>query len=119
MKALSVRNFKSDESGAVAATYALALIPLIAAAGLAMDYSRLMGMDSELQNGADQAALAAATQLDGEPGACARAVNAAVGLLENASLLTSDDTVLSISDEPTTCDADGLVQLSSERYRTT
>ena len=119
MKAKSVRNFRSDESGAVAATYALALIPLIAAAGLAMDYSRLMGMDSELQNGADQAALAAATQLDGEPGACERAVNAAVGLLQNNSLLTSDEMVLSISGEPTTCDAEGLVRFYQDQAKTT
>ncbi len=119
MRATPLKHFRSDESGAVAATYALALIPLIAIAGLAMDYSRLMGMDSELQNGADQAALAAATQLDGEPGACERAVNAAVGLLENNSLLTSDDTLLSITGESTACDAAGLVRFYQDKAKAT
>ena len=87
----------ADESGAVAATYALALVPLIALAGVGMDYARVMGMDSELQNGADQAALAAATQLDGKDGARARATAAATGLVRNFSLLTSDDNVITLN----------------------
>ena len=87
----------ADESGAVAATYALALLPLIALAGVGMDYARVMGMDSELQNGADQAALAAATQLDGKAGARARATAAATGLVRNISLLTSDDNAITLT----------------------
>jgi len=38
---------------------------LIAAGGIAFDYARLAAMDTELQQAADQAALAAVTQLDG------------------------------------------------------
>lgn len=89
--------FAADQRGAIAATYALALIPLIAMAGVGMDYARLMGMDSELQNGADQAALAAATQLDGKAGACTRASAAATGLITNTSLLTSDENAITFT----------------------
>ena len=50
---------------AVAPTVALSLFALIGAGGIAFDYARLATMDTELQNAADQAALAAASQLDG------------------------------------------------------
>lgn len=82
--------FASDERGAVAALYALSLFALVAIAGVGFDYARVAAMDSELQNGADQAALAGATQLDKQDGACARAINAAVGLLNNRTLLAND-----------------------------
>lgn len=84
------RSFRSDESGAVAATYAIALLGLIMVAGVGFDYARLATMDSELQNGADQAALAGATQLDGEPGACARAAQAALELVNNITIMAND-----------------------------
>ena len=70
-------DFLTERSGAVAPMYALALFGLITVAGVGWDYSRLMTMDSELQNAADQAALAAATQLDGLDGAMPRARAAA------------------------------------------
>jgi len=53
-----------NTDGAVAPLVALSLVGLIAAGGIAFDYSRLAAMDTELQQAADQAALAAATQLD-------------------------------------------------------
>lgn len=83
-------SFWSDDRGAIAATYAMSLIGLVAVAGVAFDYTRLVGLDSELQNGADQAALAGATQLDRADGACARAANAAIGMLDNITLLAND-----------------------------
>lgn len=82
--------FWREESGAVAATYAIALVGLVAVAGVGFDYARMATVDSELQNGADQAALAAATQLDKRPGACARAANAAIAMLQNVSILAND-----------------------------
>ena len=91
-----INRFRKEQGGAVAATYALALVPLIAMAGLGYDYARMAGMDSELQNGADQAALAAATQLDGKDGACARAGNAAIGLVSNSTLLADGGGALSV-----------------------
>jgi Flp pilus assembly protein TadG len=86
-----------DERGAVAVTYALALSGLILIGGAAFDYTRLVGMDTELQNGADQAALAGATQLDKGSGACARAGNAAVAMLRNVTLLSSTGNVVQIN----------------------
>ncbi len=76
--------YRKDESGAIAAMYALSLFGLVAIAGVGWDYGRMMAMDSELQNAADQAALAAATQLDGRAGAIARAQAAATDFLASA-----------------------------------
>ncbi|MHA6317991.1 pilus assembly protein TadG-related protein [Altererythrobacter sp. CAU 1778] len=84
------QGIRADESGAVAATYALSLFALVAVGGVAFDYARMAGLDSELQNAADQAALAGATQLDKEDGSCARAINAAIGLVSNQTLLGND-----------------------------
>nr|WP_313804974.1 pilus assembly protein TadG-related protein [Sphingobium sp.] len=98
-------------SGAVAPTVALSLFGLIAAGGIAFDYARLAGMDSELQSAADQAALAAASQLDGASGACSRAANAARNLIINDSRFANDGVAsrITIADEPA-CDATGSIR---------
>lgn len=80
----------TDQSGATAATFGLALFALVAIGGVGFDYARLSGMDSELQNAADQAALAGATQLDGRSEACFRASAAATQLVGNMTLLAND-----------------------------
>lgn len=91
MRRAKDRRFWSDQSGAVAATYALAIIPLVAILGLAFDYARVVGMDSELQAAADQAALAGATQLTRSAGSMERAVAAIQGgLVSNSTLLSND-----------------------------
>jgi Flp pilus assembly protein TadG len=79
----AVRGLLRSSSGAVAPTVALSLVGLIAVGGIAFDYARLASLDTELQDAADQAALAAAGQLDGQAGACARAAAAASSLLTN------------------------------------
>lgn len=102
----------TDCSGAVAPTVALSLIALIAAGGIAFDYARLATMDTELQSAADQAALAAAGQLDGLNGACARAAAAAAGLLANETLLANEAAstrAVVVQNEPA-CDAIGSIQ---------
>lgn len=84
------------EGAAIAPTVALSLFGLIAAGGLAFDYARLAAMDTELQNAADQAALAAASQLDRTDDAIVRATAAIqatdVGdrLVANNSYLAND-----------------------------
>ena len=118
MKAVTSRRFFGDESGAVAATYALALIPLIAFAGVGFDYARVMGLDSELQNGADQAALAAASQLDGQGEACERAANAASGMLQNLAVLSSESKLVTVASE-TACDATGQIRFYQDKEKTT
>ena len=82
-----------DKRGAVAPTVALSLFALIGAGGIAFDYARLASLDTELQQAADQAALAAATQLDQQGGAVARATAAAQSLLVNNTLFANDGNV--------------------------
>ncbi len=112
-----VRQFWQDQSGAAAATYALALTGLIAVAGVGFDYARMAGMDSELQNAADQAALAGATQLDGQTGACLRAATAANALVANETLLAQGDNAVTIPLE-TTCDAAGQIRFWQDKAGT-
>ena len=77
-------------SGAVAPTVALSLFGLIAAGGIAFDYARMAGLDTELQTAADQAALAAATQLDGKANAVSRATSAAQNMILNKTRFAND-----------------------------
>ena len=86
----SAKRLWSDQSGAIAAVYALALPALIAVGGIAFDYARLAAMDTELQNAADQAALAAASQLDGRDDAITRAISAAQGMVVNKTRFAND-----------------------------
>jgi Flp pilus assembly protein TadG len=65
-------------------------VAIIGAGGIAFDYARLAGMDTELQQAADQAALAAATQLDGEPDAILRAEAAGRSLIANKTIFAND-----------------------------
>ncbi|MCT2400061.1 pilus assembly protein TadG-related protein [Novosphingobium mangrovi (ex Huang et al. 2023)] len=116
----SPRQFWQDQTGATAALYALALPALVMAAGVAYDYSRLAGLDSELQNAADQAALAAATQLDSESGACSRAAAAASSLVSNRAILANDGLGIDVSvANESTCDAVGAVRFWQDRDGTT
>lgn len=86
----SAKRLCSDQSGAIAAVYALALPALIAVGGIAFDFARMATLDTELQSAADQAALAAATQLDGSAGAITRATSAAQLLITNQTRFAND-----------------------------
>lgn len=85
-----LRDFLRNDTGSVAPTVGLSLFALIAAGGLAFDYARVAAMDTELQNAADQSALAGATQLDGETGARDRARAAARTLITNQTRMAND-----------------------------
>src|SRR5688500_4878478 len=87
----------SDKRAAVAPTVALSLFALVGVGGIAFDYARLATLDTELQNAADQAALAAATQLDQQTDAIARATAAANGLLANQTLMANDNNASNMS----------------------
>jgi hypothetical protein len=72
----------------------------------------MAGMDTELQSAADQAALAGASQLDGNANACSRAANAAVSMLSNKTLLANEagstrDITIPLE---TGCDATGQIR---------
>ena len=92
---------------------ALSLVGLIAAGGIAFDYARMASLDTELQSAADQAALAAASQLDGNDGACARAAAAAAGMVANRTLMANDGNAsgraINVQNEAT-CDATGKIR---------
>lgn len=98
MRRKTYKEFVRDKGGAVAATYALALIPLVAFAGFAYDYTRMVGMDTELQNAADQAALAGATQLDQRADSMTRAIAAIQGgLVSNTTFFSNDGSSSTVS----------------------
>lgn len=110
-----VRNLRRNADGAVAPTIALSLFGLIAVGGIAFDYARMASMDTELQSAADQAALAAASQLDGELNACQRAADAARIMITNLTLMANDgaSNAVVIANEPA-CDAIGNVRFYQE-----
>jgi Flp pilus assembly protein TadG len=73
----TLRTFCTEDRAAISPLFAVGILALVAVAGVGFDYGRLMALDSELQNAADQAALAAVTQLDGGDDAMIRARDAA------------------------------------------
>lgn len=116
----SVLSLRRNADGAVAPTVALSLVGLIAVAGIAFDYARLVSLDTELQNAADQAALAAASQLDREAGACARANDAAQTLVANQTRFANDSGGIAVTllSEPA-CDAIGNIRFWQDKAKTT
>ncbi len=109
-----------DNSAAVAPTVALSLVALIGAGGIAFDYARMASMDTELQTAADQAALAAAAQLDGEANACARAASAAANMVSNPTLLANDSGGLAVVvANESGCDAVGRIRFYQNVAKTT
>lgn len=82
------RKFGADASGAVAIVFALSVIPMLVAAGVAIDYSRALSVKSELQKAADAGVLAARSSMgDAQSAAKLRAtgvVKANENVLHNA-----------------------------------
>jgi Flp pilus assembly protein TadG len=85
-----LRRFGAEDGGAISSLYAIAILPLVVMTGVAFDYGRMMGLDTELQNAADQAALAAATQLDGSAAAITNSQIAAADALGNQTRFSND-----------------------------
>lgn len=83
-----------EESGVVAVILALMLAAIFGMMALAVDLGRAWNLQTELQNAADAASLAGATQLDNKPGAIARARLAAEtsvnALAENGQRFATD-----------------------------
>lgn len=71
--AARIRGLRRDERGNVMIYVTLSAAVLLGVVGLALDGSRAMITHGEAQAAADAAALAAASQLDGQSGACTRA----------------------------------------------
>ena len=111
----SGRSLLSNTDGAIAPTIALSLVALVAMGGVAFDYARLATMHTELQQAADQAALAAASQLDGSSGACARAAAAAANLLTNETYFATYATGRAVTvQRESACDATGVIKFYAD-----
>ena len=109
MKRGVIRSICSDDRGAIGPMYALSLFALVAIAGVGFDYGRMVTAQSELQNAADQAALAAATQLTGQSDARELAKQAARNYFQNRTR-TADDgegPLIAIPDDGFTFFSDG------------
>lgn len=101
-----LRRIEGRTDGSVAPTVALSLFLLLGAGGVAFDYARMASLDTELQNAADQAALAAASQLDGQTGACARAAAAAANMITNHTVMANESaSSVIVVTEDAACDA--------------
>lgn len=83
------RSFLKDEGGGVMVYVAFFSFLAVGAGALAVDVGRLVVVKSQVQNRADAGALAGAVQLDGLPGAQARATTMAVDAMSDSSAITT------------------------------
>ena len=84
------RGFIRGDRGAVAPLVAIAIIAIVGMGALAWDVSRAFALRAELDAAVDAAALAGASQLDGNAGAIDRAIAAAKGaIVQNAQRLAN------------------------------
>jgi Flp pilus assembly protein TadG len=80
---MNAKRFWADHDGAVLPYVAIMLIAIIGLAALAIDGSRLMSVQTQLQNAADALALAGAAELDRKPDSIIRARAAIDNLITN------------------------------------
>ncbi|KPV40102.1 hypothetical protein AN478_08065 [Thiohalorhabdus denitrificans] len=85
-----MRGIQKREGGAVLPMMAILIAVLLGMTGLALDFGRLALWKSRLQNAADGAALAAATELNARYGALERARQAAREMLEPQGIPLED-----------------------------
>jgi len=81
--AMSARHLWSDSDGVILPYVAITLVVIIGLSALAIDGSRLMSVQTQLQNGADTLAPAGAAELDRRPDSIIRARAAIQGLVIN------------------------------------
>ncbi len=80
---MRAKEFWTDNDGAVMPYLAMMLAVIIGLSALALDGSRLMSLQTQLQNGADALALAGAAELDRRPDSIIRAEAAVDNLIRN------------------------------------
>jgi Flp pilus assembly protein TadG len=81
----------SSRHGGIATYLAFAALIVLPLTGIAIDVTRLYTLDTELQQAADAAALAAAAALDGTETGCAAARTAAKDAVRNGQSFATDD----------------------------
>jgi Flp pilus assembly protein TadG len=87
----------NDQDGAILPYVALMLVAIIGLSALALDGSRLMSVQTQLQNGADALALAGAAELDRRPDSIIRADAAIRNLIVNPVTGTGVDQTVQVS----------------------
>src|SRR3979490_602980 len=85
----SIKAFWDDTDGVILPYVTLMLVVIVGVSVLALDGSRYMSLQTQLQNGADALALAGAAELDRTPTAIERATKAIDNLVTNSSLFGS------------------------------
>ncbi|MCW8861583.1 MAG: pilus assembly protein [Rhodospirillales bacterium] len=85
------RELLRSERGSVAAYTAIFSILALGMGAVAMDFGRIGLLRSQMQDRADAGALAGATQLDGRPGAQARAQSLAINAMSQYSGISSSN----------------------------
>lgn len=80
---MNVRDFWNDSDGAILPYVAIMLVVIFGLSALAIDASRLMNVQTQLQNAADALALAGAAELDRRPDSIVRAEAAIHDLVAN------------------------------------
>src|SRR4029077_14705241 len=85
----SIKAFWGDTAGVILPYVTLMLVVIVGVSVLALDGSRYMSLQTQLQNGADALALAGAAELDRTPTAIERATRAINRLITNSSLFGS------------------------------
>lgn len=80
---MSMRSLRRDEKGSVGLLFGLAVLPIVLAIGMSIDYARVIHTQEKLQQAADAAAMAATSKLDAT--AQVRREIAAAVFQENAS----------------------------------
>ncbi|CUJ98719.1 Flp pilus assembly protein TadG [Ruegeria denitrificans] len=90
-----ISHFAKDERGTVAILWGTALIAFLGFFAITLDVGRLNSTHAELQSFADNVALAAAGELDGQPDAITRAANAAANLISDSQTFANGPTALS------------------------
>jgi Flp pilus assembly protein TadG len=98
-----LRRLRADESGNVIIYVSIAAAAILGMAGLALDGSRAMITHSEAQAAADAAALAGASQLDGQAGACDRAKAEAAAVANQQRFATGGPAAVTIASGSPRC----------------
>jgi Flp pilus assembly protein TadG len=76
-RSVEQKGSRKQERGSILATSAIGMLAILLAVGLGVDISRFYLVKAELQNGADAAALAAVSALNGAPSGINRAIQRA------------------------------------------
>jgi Putative Flp pilus-assembly TadE/G-like len=84
-----IKAFWGDTDGVILPYVTMMLVVIVGVSVLALDGSRYMSLQTQLQNGTDALALAGAAELDRTPTAIARATQAINRLITNSSLFGS------------------------------